>query len=91
MKSLYALKSTHVLFPQSSSEDDSLSRWTTLASNVTKAADLAGFKTRFWGGVFAGPAWTNLTGFTAANLLDSGILASEPGSFITAISQHLYS
>ncbi|KAF7358555.1 Glycoside hydrolase family 79 protein [Mycena venus] len=68
-----------------------LEEWTTLASNVTKAADLAGSKTRFWGGVFAGPAWTNLTGFTAANLLDSGILTSEPGSFITAISQHLYS
>ncbi|KAJ7494595.1 glycoside hydrolase family 79 protein [Mycena galericulata] len=66
--------------------------WITFATNMTKTANLAspGSDTNIWGGAFAGSSHST-TGFSPQGIFANGILDSEPGAFITTISQHHYS
>ncbi|KAJ7674198.1 hypothetical protein B0H17DRAFT_1208221 [Mycena rosella] len=64
--------------------------WITFATNMTRTAHLAGSNTRFWGGAFALSSHSS-TGFSPQGIFANNILSSEPGGFITTISQHHYS
>ncbi|KAJ7158873.1 glycoside hydrolase family 79 protein [Mycena filopes] len=64
--------------------------WITFATNMSRAANLAGSDTRIWGAAFAGSSHTT-TGFSPQGIFANNILTSEPGKFITTISQHHYS
>ncbi|KAG7092120.1 hypothetical protein E1B28_008494 [Marasmius oreades] len=64
--------------------------WTTFAQNVSAVANISSKSfTKFLAGSFAGSGGSG--NFSARAIIDKGILSSQPGAQITAISQHLYS
>ncbi|KAK7050346.1 glycoside hydrolase family 79 protein [Favolaschia claudopus] len=84
---LYKLKG---LRPSSYSVSQYTSEWITLATNMSRTANLAGSDTRIWAGSFAESSHSS-TDFSPQGIFANHILSSEPGSFIDTISQHHYS
>ncbi|KAF8133070.1 glycoside hydrolase family 79 protein [Mycena galopus ATCC 62051] len=80
----------HGLRPKNYTISQYTAEWITFATSMVEAANLAGSGTRIWAGAFANSAHTT-TGFSPQGIFANGILNSEPGKFITTISQHHYS
>ncbi|KAJ7104297.1 glycoside hydrolase family 79 protein [Mycena belliarum] len=68
----------------------SVSQWISLATNMSRTANLAHSDTKIWGGAFAESSHST-GGFSPQGIFANGILDSEPGAFISTISQHHYS
>ncbi|KAJ7284845.1 glycoside hydrolase family 79 protein [Mycena rebaudengoi] len=64
--------------------------WIHFATNMTRTANLSGSDTRIWGAGFVGASHSP-KGFSPQGIFKNKILDSEPGSFVTTISQHHYS
>ncbi|KAJ6607373.1 glycoside hydrolase family 79 protein [Mycena sp. CBHHK59/15] len=78
------------LRPSNYSVSQYTNEWIIFATNMTRTANLANSDTEIWGAAFAGSSHTT-TGFSPQGVFANGILDSEPGAFISTISQHHYS